>query len=62
MSFTLAGDNPSLPSTRTQHLRQNLQECCKFWNGGWTKWEAVQSTDKLEAKQDMEKAEWDFGR
>jgi hypothetical protein len=44
----------------TQRLRQNLREWHFFQNYGWTKWEAVQLTDKLEAKQAMEKAKWDL--
>ncbi len=43
-----------------QRLRQNLREQCLFQNDGWTKWEAVQLVDELEAKQAMEKAKWDL--
>ena len=60
LSYILANDNPPLPSTRTQCLRQNLREKHHFQNGGWTKWEAVQFADELEAKQDMEKDDWEY--
>jgi hypothetical protein len=59
LSYTLANNNPPLPSMPTQHLRQNLRDRCLFWNDGWTKWEAVQLADKLEAKQEMVKADWE---
>jgi hypothetical protein len=49
LSYTLADDDPPLPSTRTQRLRQNLRERNRFRNNGWTKWEAVQLADELEA-------------
>ena len=57
LSYTLTDDNPPLPSTRTQRLRQNLRERNRFQNNGWTKWEAVQLADKLEATQSMAKAD-----
>jgi hypothetical protein len=41
------------------HLRQHLRDRRLFRNNGWTKWEAVQLTDKLEAKQEMVKADWE---
>jgi hypothetical protein len=53
LSFTLADDNPPLPSMPTQRLQQNLRERHQFQNYGWTKWEAVQLVGKLEAKQVM---------
>jgi hypothetical protein len=59
LSYTLANDNPPLPSMPTQRSRQNLRERLHFQNDGWTKWEAVQLTDKFEAKQAMEKADWE---
>jgi hypothetical protein len=59
LSYTLADDNPPLPSTRTQHLRQNLRERKIFRNDGWTKWEAVQLTDELEATRSKAKADWE---
>jgi hypothetical protein len=31
-----------------------------FQNNSWTKWEAVQLADKLEAKQALDKAKWDL--
>jgi hypothetical protein len=34
----------------TQRSRQNLRERRLFQNNSWTKWEAVQLTDELEAK------------
>jgi hypothetical protein len=58
LSYTLANDNPPLPSTPTQCPRRNLRDRHLFRNDGWTKWEAVQLADKLEAKQAMEKADW----
>jgi hypothetical protein len=54
-SYTLANDNPPLPSMPTQCLQQNLRERRQFQNDGWTKWEAVQLAGKLEAKQVMAK-------
>ncbi len=56
LSYTLANDNPLLPSMPTQCLRQNLRDRRLFQNDGWTKWEAMQLADKLEAKQEMVKA------
>ncbi len=58
LSYTLANDNPPLPSMPTQHLQQNLRERRQFRNDGWIKWETVQLANKLEAKQAMEKADW----
>jgi hypothetical protein len=43
----------------TQRLRQNLRDRRLFRNYGWTKWEAVQLADKLKAKQEMVKADWE---
>ncbi len=54
---TLADDNPPLPSIPTQRLRQNLRDRHLFQNNGWTKWEAVQLADELEAEQKMMKAD-----
>jgi hypothetical protein len=59
LSYTFVVDNPPLLSMPTQCSRQNLRERCRFQNNGWTKWEAVQLTDKLEAKQAMVKVDWD---
>jgi len=62
LSYTLANDDPSLPSTRTQRSRQNIRERGRFRNDGWTKWEeAVQlaDADELEAKQAMAKTDWE---
>jgi hypothetical protein len=56
-SYTLADDNPPLPSTRTQRPRQNLRERNRFRNNGWTKWEAVQLADELEATRSKVKAD-----
>jgi hypothetical protein len=50
LSYTLANDDPPLPSMPTQHPRQILRDRRLFQNNGWTKWEAVQLADKLEAK------------
>ena len=52
--------NPPLPSEYNQCSRQNLREKHRFHNGGWTKWEAVQLMDKLEAKWEIKKAKWSF--
>jgi hypothetical protein len=49
LSYTLADDNPPLPSTGTQRSRQNLRERNQFCNDGWTRWEAMQLADELEA-------------
>ena len=59
LSYTLADDNPPLPSTRIQRSRHNLRERRQFRNDGWTKWKAVQLTDELEATQEMVKADWE---
>jgi hypothetical protein len=59
LSYTLADDNPPLPSTRIQRSRHNLRERRQFRNDGWTKWKAVQLTDELEAIQEMVKADWE---
>jgi hypothetical protein len=55
LSYTLANDDPSLPSMPTQHLQQNLREQHQFRNDGWTKWEALRLAGKLEAKRVMAK-------
>ena len=60
LSYTLADNDPPLPSMPTQRLRQNLRERRLFRNDGWTKWEAVQLADNLEAIQKMEKMEWKY--
>jgi hypothetical protein len=59
LSYTLANDNHPLSYTRTQCSRQNLRERRRFRNKGWTKWEAVQLTDELEATREMVKADWE---
>ncbi len=59
LSYILANDDPPLPSMPTQGWQQNLRERHQFRNDGWTKWEAVQLADKLEAKQAIEKADWE---
>ena len=59
LSYTLADDDPPLPSIPTQRSRRNLRDRRLFRNNGWTKWEAVQLADKLEAKQEMVKADWE---
>ena len=43
----------------TQRSRRNLRDRCLFQNDGWTKWEAVQLADELEAKREMVKADWE---
>jgi hypothetical protein len=53
----LAHNNPPLPSMLTQCSIKNLREQHLFQNNGWTKLEAVQLADKLEAKQAMAKAD-----
>ena len=59
LSYTLADDDPPLPSKRTQRSRQNLREWNQFPNNGWTKWEAVQLADELEATRAKAKADWE---
>jgi hypothetical protein len=59
LSYTLADDDPPLPSMPTQRSRQNLRNRRLSRNNGWTKWEAVQLADKLEAKREMVKADWE---
>jgi hypothetical protein len=59
LSCTLANNNPPLPSMPIQRSRQNLRELRLFKHDGWTKWEAVQLADKLEAKQAMAKTDWE---
>jgi hypothetical protein len=59
LSYTLADDNPTLPSTHTQGSRQNLRERNRFRNDGWTEWEAVQLADEVEATQSKTKADWE---
>jgi hypothetical protein len=59
LSCALANNDPPLPSMLTQRSRQNLRERHLFQNDGLTKWEAVQLTDELEAKQAMAKADWE---
>ena len=60
LSYTLADDNPPLPSTPTQRSRQNLRDRRLFRIDGWTKWEAVQLADELDAKHEMVKMEWKY--
>jgi hypothetical protein len=50
LSYTLANKDPPLPSIPTQRSRKNLRDRRLFRNNGWTKWEAVQLADELEAK------------
>jgi hypothetical protein len=59
LSYTLADDDPPVPSTLPKRSRQNLEERNIFRNNGWTKWEAVQLTDKLEATRSTVKADWE---
>ena len=59
LSYTLADNNPLLSSIPTQCLRQNLRDRHLFRNDGWTKWEAVQLADELEAEREMTKADWE---
>jgi hypothetical protein len=59
LSYTLADDDPPLPSMPTQRSQQKLRERHQFLNDGWSKWEAVQLTDKLESKRAMAKADWE---
>jgi hypothetical protein len=49
----------TIPSTPTQRSRQNSRERRRFQNDGWTKWEAVQLADELEATREMVKADWE---
>ena len=59
LSYTLADDDPPLPSTVPKRSRRNLRERNIFRNDGWTKWEAVQLADELEAKRSKAKADWE---
>jgi hypothetical protein len=59
LPYTLANDDPPLPFTPTQHSRQNLRERRRFQNDGWTKWEAVQLVDELEATLEIVKTDWE---
>jgi hypothetical protein len=59
LSYTLADDDPPLPSMPTQRLQKNLRERHQFQNDGWTKWEVVQLADKLEAKRAIDMADWE---
>ena len=59
LSYTLADDDPPLPSIPNQRSRRNLRDRRLFRNDGWTKWEAVQLADELEAKREMVKADWE---
>jgi hypothetical protein len=58
LSYTLADNNPPLPFMPTQHSRLNLRDRHLFQIYGWTKWDAVQLADELDAKQEMVKMEW----
>jgi hypothetical protein len=60
LSCALASNDPPLPSVPSHRLRHNLREQHSFQNDSWTKWEAVQLVNELEAKQAMEKAKWDL--
>ena len=59
LSYTLADDDPPLPSIPNQWSRQNVRDRRLFRNDGWTKWEAVQLTDELETTREMVKADWE---
>ena len=59
LSYTLADDDPPLPSIPYQRSRRNLRDRRLFRNNGWTKWEAVQLADELEATREMVKADWE---
>jgi hypothetical protein len=59
LSYTLADDDPPLPSIPNQRSRRNLRDRRLFRNDGWTKWEAVQLADELEATREMVKADWE---
>ena len=59
LSYTLADDDPPLPSIPNQRSRRNLRDRRLFRNDGWTKWEAVQRADKLEAKREIVNADWE---
>ena len=48
-----------LVSTSDERSRQNLRDRLLFRNDGWTKWEAVQLADELEATREMVKADWE---
>jgi hypothetical protein len=53
LSFTITDNDPPLPSIPNQRSRQNLRDRRLFRNDGWTKWEAVQLADELEATREM---------
>ena len=59
LSYTLADDDPPLPFTLPKRSRRNLRERNIFRNNGWTKWEAVQLADELEATRSKAKADWE---
>jgi hypothetical protein len=59
LSYTLADDDPPLPSTVPKCSRQILRERNIFLNNWWTKWEAMQLADELEATQSKVKADWE---
>jgi len=59
LSYTLAEDDTPLPSIPNQRSRRNIRDRRLFRNNRWTKWEAVQLADELEATQEMVKADWE---
>jgi hypothetical protein len=50
---------PSPPLHSYPMFVKKLRERRQFRNDGWTKWEAVQLAEKLEAKRAIEKADWE---
>jgi hypothetical protein len=40
-------------------FEEKFEGTASISKNGWTKWEAVQLADKLEVKQEMEKADWE---
>jgi hypothetical protein len=59
LSYTLANDNPSLPTYPYSTCVAKFKGQAPIPKHGWTKWEAVQLADELEAEQEMMKADWE---
>ena len=57
LSYTLTNDDYPLPSAPIQCSRQHLREMHRFQNDAWTKWDAVQFMDELEANRVTDKAD-----
>ncbi len=57
LAYTLTNDDYPLPSAPIQCSRQHLREMHRFQNAAWTKWDAVQFMDELEANRVTDKAD-----